>query len=215
LDAAFSTHVLLRSLVHVPKVEEGAPMVIALHGWGMTPRAFARWLAPAIGRPGLSWWLPQGILPCEVGRRRIGFAWYVFDGDQVALRASMDEARAYLVRLADMARRALRPARIALLGFSQGAYLASYVALSRPDLFSALVCCCGRPKAEFIEDLAAARTLRVLVQRGEEDASLAPELIARGVAPLRAAGVPVEERAYSAQHRLTAAMARDAADFLA
>ena len=37
--------------------------------------------------------------------RKIGFAWYVFDGDQEALRESMDQAVSYLADLAGMARR--------------------------------------------------------------------------------------------------------------
>ena len=106
-------------------------------------------------------------------------------------------------------------ALISLVGFSQGAYLGSYIALSRPDVFSHLVCCCGRPKAEFVEDLSAARDLAVLVQTGRDDESVAPELIAKGVAPLREAGLSVTEKSYDSAHRMTAEMAGDAAGFVA
>jgi len=215
VDADFATSVTLRSLVHVPRAEPGAPLVIAFHGKGMTARTFARALRPAIESGGLSWWVPRGILPAEVTHRRIGYGWYVFDGNQEALKESMDQARAYVVHLAAMAQRALQPRWVALMGFSQGAYLASYAALSRPDLFDALVCCCGRPKVEFVDDLAAARNLRVLVQRGLRDPAFPAELIAKGVAPLRAAGVKVEERTYDAEHLLIPDMAADAARFLA
>lgn len=209
----FPTTVTLRSQVRVPRAERGQPLVIALHGWGMTPRAFERWLRPGVERPALSWWLPRGILPCEVGRRRIGYGWYVFDGDQEALRESMDEARAYVVGLVEMAQRHLHPPSITLLGFSQGGYLASYVALSRPDLFARLVCCLARPKSEFIEDLTAARDLSILVMTGARDTSVTPELIAKGVAPLREAGLDVTEKSYDSNHRMTSDMATDAAEF--
>lgn len=199
--------------MRVARAEPGLPFVMALHGWGMSERSFERWLRPGVERGGASWWIPRGVLPCEVRQRRIGYGWYVFDGDQAALRESMDEARAYLAGLADMARRALRPSSVTLLGFSQGAYLGSYVALSRPDLFDAFVCCCGRPKAEFIDDLVAARRVRVLVQTGRDDEAMSPELIAKGVGPLRAAGLAVDERSYAAGHVLTAEMAADAAAF--
>jgi predicted esterase len=214
MEADFATSVVLRSAVRVARAEPGAPLVLALHGQGMTERTFERRLAPAVARGGLSWWVPRGILPCEVRSRRVGYAWYVFDGDQAALRASMDEARAYLVGLAGIARRALRPRSIALLGFSQGGYLASYVALSRPDLFDRLVCCCGRPKAEFVDDLAAARGVEVLVQTGRDDAAVPPDLIAKGVDPLRQAGLAVDVRAYDAGHDLAPEMAADAAAFV-
>jgi predicted esterase len=215
VGADFTTSVTLRSVVCVPRAEPGRPLVIALHGRGMTARALERWLRPGIERGGVSWWIPRGILPCEVRSRKIGYGWYVFDGDQAALRSSMDEARAYVVGLAEMARRRLRPARITLLGFSQGGYLASYVALTRPDVFARMVCVCGRPKAEFVGDLARARAVRVLVQTALRDPTLKPDLVARGVIPLKEAGLAVEERTYDTDHRLTTQMALDAASFAA
>ena len=190
----FDTGIVLRWRVSVPRAVPGSPLVIALHGWGMSDRAFARWLEPGIAAGGLSWWVPRAPLPFEVGRRRIGYGWYVFDGDQVTLRASMDEARAWLSGLAAAARRSLRPASVTLLGFSQGAYLASYVALTRPDLFDRLVCCCGRPKAEFVGDLDAAGEVQVLIQTGARDETVSKELIEKGVQPLRDAGLRVMER---------------------
>ena len=181
----------------------------------MSERSFTRWLRPGIDAQDVSWWVPRGILPAQVKSRKIGYGWYVFDGDQDALRASMDEARAYIVQLIEVAQRQLRPSRIALVGFSQGGYLGSYVALSRPDLFSHVVCCCGRPKAEFIDDLAAARGVAVLVQTGARDESVPPDLIAKGVEPMRTAGLQVEVRSYDAGHKLTPEMAIDAAAFVA
>jgi len=211
--ADFAAYVTLRTSVLVAREEPGRPLVIALHGRGMTERALERWLRPGIDRGGLSWWIPRGPLPQELDQRRITYAWYVFNGDQLALRESMDEARPYLSDLAATARRALRPSSVTLFGFSQGAYLASYVALSRPDLFDRLVCCGGRPKAEFVDDLAAARRVRVLVQTGARDAAVPPDVVAKGVTALREAGIDVTEKSYDAQHKVTAEMATDLAEF--
>jgi len=189
-------------------------LVIALHGWGMRARAFERWMQPGIDASDCSWWFPRGILPLEVRSRKIGFAWYVFDGDQDALRESMDVSRDYLAALVAQARDALNPSSITLLGFSQGAYLGSYVALTRPDLFDALVCCCGRPKAEFVSSLGGARGTRVLVQVGDRDEAVSPELIAKGVDPLVAAGLDVTVQHFDAAHRVTSEMAIAAAEFV-
>ncbi|MHC4954179.1 MAG: alpha/beta fold hydrolase [Planctomycetota bacterium] len=208
MDPEFYTSVILRSLVRVPRAERGRPLVIALHGWGMRARQFERWLRPGIEAQEISWWIPRGILPCEIRSRKIGFSWYVFDGDQDALRESMNEARSYLCGLVEQARAALDPSSVALLGFSQGAYLASYVSLSRPDLFDRFVCCCGRPKAEFIDDLEGARATRVLVQVGDRDENVKPELIRKGVDPLVEAGLDVTLRGYDATHRIVPQMAR-------
>jgi predicted esterase len=213
VSADFPAFVTLRTSVLVGRAEPGRPLVIALHGRGMTERAFERWLRPGIDGGGLSWWFPRGPLPQEIEMRRITYAWYVFNGDQTALKASMDEARPYLHELVAIARRTIKPSSITLFGFSQGAYLASYAALSRPDLFGRLACCGGRPKTEFIGDLATARGLRVLIQTGARDAAVPPDLVAKGVLPLRAAGFDVTEKSYDAEHKVTAEMARDLAEF--
>ena len=214
MEQQFRTSVTIPSLVRVPRAAAGRPLVIALHGWGMRARAFERWMQPGIEAGSHSWWFPRGILPLEVRSRKIGYAWYVFDGDQEELRAGMDVGCSYLVDLVAKARGSLRPSSVTLLGFSQGAYLGSYVALSRPDLFDAFICCCGRPKAEFIADPEAARGTRVLVQVGDRDQAVTPELIGKGVEPLRAAGLDVTVQHFDADHRVTAEMAVAAAEFV-
>lgn len=193
----------------------GAPLVIALHGWGMSEASFSRWLRPGIDHAEtLSWWIPRGILPGQVQSKKVGYGWYVYDGeDQKALKASMSEGRAYLAQLAAMARRNLDCGPITLAGFSQGGYMAGFAALTRPDLFDRLVCCSGRPKTEFVDDLHAAKNMRVLVQTGTRDEAVSPELMAKGVAPLKQAGLDVTERSYDANHRLTKKMAIDIAEF--
>jgi predicted esterase len=213
VDGDFAAYVTLKTSVLVARAEPLRPLVIALHGRGMTERALERWLRPGIDKGGISWWVPRGPLPQEIDHRRITYAWYVFNGDQTALKESMDEARPYLHDLVAMARRTLRPSSVTLFGFSQGAYLASYAALSRPDLFDRLVCCGGRPKAEFIADLAGARGVRVLIQTGARDEAVPPDLVAQGVKPLRDAGLDVTEKSYDAAHKVTAEMARDVAEF--
>lgn len=215
MSREFATHVSLSSTVLEARGVRGAPLVIALHGWGMNEQSFARWLRPGIEHvESLSWWIPRGILPGQVQSKKVGYGWYVYDGaDQAALKASMSEARSYLAGLADMARRHLDCGPITLVGFSQGGYMASFAALTRPDLFDRLVCCSGRPKTEFVEDLRKARTLRVLIQTGERDESVPTALMAKGTAPLKEAGLDVTERSYDANHRLTREMAIDIAEF--
>ncbi|MFI5403812.1 MAG: hypothetical protein ACHQ1G_12815, partial [Planctomycetota bacterium] len=68
-------------------------------------------------------------------------------------------------------------------------------------------------KAEFVSDLAAARGLRVLVQTGARDQAVPPDLVAKGVEALRAAGIEVTEKTYDAEHKVTAEMAKDVAGF--
>ena len=50
-------------------------------------------------------------------------------------------------------------------------------------------------------------------QTADRDDAVRPELIEKGVAPLREAGLRVMERSYDAVHKLTPEMALDAAEF--
>ena len=63
MEGDFPAFLTLRANVLAARAEPGRPLVIALHGKGMSERSFERWLRPAIDRGGLSWWVPRGPLP--------------------------------------------------------------------------------------------------------------------------------------------------------
>ncbi len=196
--------------VHRPSDPDGS-VVVALHGQGMSPRSFARELLPAMP-PGATVVLPQAPLPFEIRtagedgvRFKQGNGWYVYLGDTPEFLVEMERAEAWLrdVRAAVLAADwTLDADRVALLGFSQGGYLAGFVGLRAPELWCRLVVAGARMKHEVLADAArhAAgdhEAFRVLAVHGEEDSGVPPGPSRASAEAIGALGVPVEFRTYA------------------
>jgi predicted esterase len=84
----------------------------------------------------------------------------------------------------------LDPRRAAILGYSQGAYLAGFVGFRNPDLFpGGVLLASGRLKDEVPgHESLAARGLPVLIAHGEKDRFVPGEFAERGRAALDRAG---------------------------
>lgn len=141
----------------LPKGYDGGrawPLVMALHGMGQTHDLMRRYLSPLLDRPWM-WVFPRGVYPFEMrqpGKHRIGYAWYLYTGDQPDLRASMALSARHLLNVQDIVRRDFPISHSAIVGFSQGGYLAGYVAPHHPERFKAAACIGGRLKHEFMDD---------------------------------------------------------------
>lgn len=174
----------------------GHPFVVCLHGMGQSGGEFGD-EAGALRHPSLARVFPDGVFAyehrdAERKIRRRAFAWYVYTGPGPGFALALAETEAYLTRLV---RRLVRehpldPRRSALLGYSQGAYLAGFVAFRNPDLFpGGVVLASGRLKDEALEaEIAAARHLPVLLTHGEKDRFVPIEFAERGLAALERAG---------------------------
>ncbi|MBE7491568.1 MAG: hypothetical protein HS108_07430 [Planctomycetes bacterium] len=173
-----------------PRGNDGA-LVLALHGMGQSPRAMQDMLASVFDLP-CGFLFPRAPWPYEIrkpDRMLIGHAWYQFDGDQVALRASMDVAAAHLLGVLDEITVGWRPRKTILLGFSQGGYLAGYMAPTNPGRFAAAACIAGRIKHEFLADASPpARAMPLLQLHGGRDAAVRPETARDAVEKTRALG---------------------------
>jgi len=194
------------------------PLLVALHGKGDRADRFegeARECLPT----GWGLLLPSGPIPRDrhaatVGDS-IGDSWYLYDGDTPAFRASLDAAESHLLRVLKRIRRHgdFRPA--ALLGFSQGAYMAGVVGVRNPAQFRAIVQVAGRLKTEMLGPLLpAARRVRILGLHGERDAAVRPGPSAESLAAARAAGLDAEFRTFDAGHEFTPEMRAAAKEWL-
>jgi predicted esterase len=203
-----------------PDGDPGLPLVVCLHGQGMDEDRFAL-LLRGLGESGLRLLLPRAPYPLEVRReRRVGASWYAYDGDPERFRAELLRTEARLLDLLHdvEAQEGLRPRTRALLGFSQGGYLAGFVALRHPDRFRAMVVMGARVKAELLEaELpgAAAAGFGALLLHGRRDAAVAPEAAERSRDALVRAGVDVELRTFDRTHVIGREMVADAAVWLA
>ena len=186
----------------------GWPLVVALHGMGMSGRMLALLLNDLLD-PRAAWLFPDGVYPYEIrklDRIRIGYAWYLYDGHDALFRSTLEHTEAHLLRLLDgvAARAPIDPTRAFLLGYSQGAYTGYFVGLRNPGRFAGLVAIAGRMKEEFVAEHLpdAARQLPVLMLHGEDDPAV---LFARARAThetLLRHGFDVELRSFPKGHEL-------------
>ncbi len=196
-------------VVHRPDDADGS-VVVALHGQGMSPRSFARELLPALP-PRATAVLPQAPLPFEVrkdGSFRQGNAWYVYLGDVPEFVAALERAENWLRQVVEsvVARGGLDASRVALLGFSQGGYLAGFVGLRDPARYARLVVAGARLKHEVLEDAARAAAafpaFRVLDVHGDDDEGVAVAPCRASAEAIAACGVPVTFRTFPFGHHV-------------
>lgn len=164
--------------VAAPAGTGDAPLVIGLHGRGDTAEHFSA-LASRLGG-GFSWRFLQAPFPFADGR-----AWY--RGDQA------DGGRADLegdLAVVDAHVRAAR-APVALMGFSQGCFVAGHYAARHPEAVRAVLCMGGGllypPEA-----VASARKAPLLYVHATDDPVVPLEAARSAVKQLQALGHAVE-----------------------
>ena len=160
------------SLYHVahksPDIpSEGAPLLLLLHGYGANEEDLL----------GLAPYLDARLL-CVSARAPYaldfgGFAWFNIEIGAEGVRFDFGEAEeplAQILSLVDELRRAHRPARIFIAGFSQGASMALTAALKQPRDFAGAIALSGLCKPEMLpEDTVSVRGLKVFMSHGRFD----------------------------------------------
>ena len=168
-------------------------IVVLLHGVGADGRDLID-LAPLLGRhlPHALFLAPDAPYPCDLAP--FGRQWFsLADRRPEALLAGVTQVAplldAYLDNLLE--RHGLAPARLALLGFSQGTMLALHAAPRRPAALAAVL---GYAGALLDGDRLAAERRSVppvLLIHGDADEIVPVTALPSAVAALQAAGIPV------------------------
>lgn len=179
------------------------PLVLALHGHGMTEDLFARLLRGLGGAP-FRVLTPRAPSRAAGGR---GASWYDYDGNPARFRAELERCEAQLLDFLRGVERehGLTPRRRWLLGFSQGGYCGSWLALRHPDVFRGMAVVGARVKTEWLAApmaRAAAAGFAALLCHGRRDGAVPPAAAERSRAALAAAGVTTELRLFDAGHSL-------------
>lgn len=199
------------------------PLLVALHGKGDRAETFEKEALEALPA-GWALLVPSGPIPRDRSAKHpLGDAWYLYDGDTPAFRESLLRAEEHLIGL--LARlRAAAPTpgtrapdfeRVAVLGFSQGAYLAGTLAVRHPRAFRAAVLVAGRLKHEMLaEHYPAARGLRLLGLHGKEDPAVLPGPSRASMQEARAAGLDAEFREMEGGHAFSPGMRAAAREWL-
>ncbi|MEZ4648018.1 MAG: alpha/beta hydrolase-fold protein [Candidatus Eisenbacteria bacterium] len=199
--------------------ERTMPLVLCLHGWGMDGDWFARLTQGLFDVPALFVY-PTAPKPVTKDDGSAGWSWYDYDGDSASF---VRELAALEVRLLEFlkqleSRYELEPTSRALVGFSQGGYGGSYIALRNPTVFRALAISGARIKDEALgPDLAdAARSgFRVLACHGNRDPHVSKERARASIDALGAAGIDTRWEEFDAGHSLGRSQIRLIRDWLA
>ncbi len=186
------------------------PLLIALHGQGMSGESFRRVLRHLPATPH-SRLFPDG--PYVFERReadgiRAGHGWYIYLGDQVAFREELERSEAHILELLDRVEAEHGPvdrARSVLLGFSQGGYLAGFVGARHPERFGGVVISSARLKHKFLADeLTRVELPRFLILHSPDDPATPFARAEESRDRLLAAGADVTLVPHPGGHRLPA-----------
>ena len=178
-----------------PPLSGGKPkqLVVMLHGYGTDGNDLIS-LAPRWAEmlPDAEFLSPHAPYPCELG---VGRQWFGMEQSQTPdmVRASAKAAGAILEGFLDdaLAARKLEARDMALLGFSQGAMMALFVALRRASAPAAVISYSGALIGE--ADLAGEIRSRppVLLVHGDADEVVPYAKLARAEWYLKALNVPL------------------------
>lgn len=194
----------------------GWPAVVALHGFGLDLPAWEIVLRRRFPGAPWAWILPRA--PWRVYRKgEVGFGWLVSSPTN-ADREGMPSSERSVMRSENAACRALPidRRRLALMGFSQGGFMAGVLALRNPRRWRRAAVLGGYINPALVPlGLARARGMRIAFLHGRSDRTVPAERARESVAILRAAGIDGSLTELAGGHTLTPAMAAACRDFLA
>jgi phospholipase/carboxylesterase len=208
---------MLTHVVAHPGGSEPLPTVLALHGHGANAQDLIG-LAPHLAGGRALWICPQAEFPFEPGY--YGFTWFRRDPATGQRAADEPERTLEVVRTfldEAFARYPVDPARVVLLGFSQGGTLAYRLALAEPKRFAglaALSTSLAGDQGDGVTPTEGIGELPVLVQHGLEDPMISVERARETLERLRALGMAPEYHEYPMGHAIGQESAADLSRWL-
>lgn len=183
----------------------GAPLVLALHGQGMSGESLAKTLAPLFTLP-VRFVLPTAARRSPEGRYP-GPSWYDYDGNQERFLIELGSVEEDLLGFLEQveSRAGWKPRARVLFGFSQGGYCGAYVVLRHSEMFQGLVVSGARVKTEILAEplrQAAKRGFEVLLCHGRRDRHVPFEAARSSYEALSAAGLSVTLRPFAGGHSI-------------
>jgi len=177
------------------------PLVVGLHGFGQNCGAFARRLAPLTER-GIAVAAVQGPhqFYLDIASKKVGFNWltaYEKDDAIPGTVALVDRVRA------DVAERTgCDPARVYLLGFSQGTSMAWRYALRTNLAVSGVIACCADLAPDVAERLPDHDPFDTLLVYGTDDGLIPQDKIDEAMRVLEERGWPHDTLEFEGGHEL-------------
>ena len=199
--------------------EHPVPLLVALHGKGMSAEQFLRLLRHLPERPRILL-VPEGPYPFEKRHEQgidIGYGWYIYRGDQDEFRDHLLRSEQHLLAVLDEVteRFPIDTGRVTLLGYSQGGYLGGFVALRHKQRFAGLVLASTRLKHEFLgEEIATGQLPATLFVHSANDPSVDWTRASHGRDLMKTAGANTEVYLHDSGHRLPAEAVEMIGDWL-
>jgi phospholipase/carboxylesterase len=197
------------------QLDELAPVVIALHGWG----------ANALDLLGLAPFMPGVLMICPQGEMDVpgggpnAHGWFPLTIGSPPDAGAIDSAIIVVERFIEEISRkySLNRRKIALMGFSQGGVVAYGLALRNPARFAALAAISTwMPDsiARLIGNDRTAAELPILIQHGRRDELIDMGKARQALERLQAGGFRADLREYDCGHEITMESLRDMLDFM-
>lgn len=209
----------LAHTLYEPEGDGPHPTIVALHGWGASALDLLG-LAPYLGGGRFQMICPQGPLEVPLDMTgAVGFGWFPLSAVQPAIEGPIEEAAARLETFLDgaLARYAVDPRKLVLLGFSQGGVLAYRLALAAPRRFAGLVALSSWLPPQMVATLPEVDgrdELPTFVQHGAADEVIAVARAQQSIETLRSLRVPAAYREYDMGHEMNAESLTDLSRWL-
>lgn len=194
----------------------GWPAVLALHGYGWDEARFTPVVRRRFGTIPWVWIIPRGPWRVFEAPGAVGYAWLVGsreDPDHEGMKgteALLRQAVAGTGRRLHLDRK-----RVALLGFSQGAFVAGVAALRGPGAWRAAAVLGGYINPLMVPGgLIRSRGACLAFFHARQDTDVPLERAKRSVRTLAEAGIPAALKTFPGGHKLSPAMAAAAREFL-
>jgi len=190
--------------------EKPYPLVVCLHGFGANMEDLTG-LVSAIDTCGYLFVFPNGPVTAFDGADDSLRAWYERGGIESpeAVRIALQAFDGFVQEVLERYR--VPPAKVVLLGFSQGGAVALRYGLPRPDRFAGIAVLSGslRNVEDLRPDLPAERKQPIFVGHGNWDSLVPVEYSHKLVAFLEGEGYRPFFRTYPMDHQISLAELRD------